>query len=99
LDATGLYDLTEHFLCPNPDVAMSTAALLSARFPYATPSGRLERCAEDGARTYVVDDGGYLDNSGSMSATDLYLQTMPFIDIHNKRLPAMEWASAATAAR
>lgn len=83
LDATGLYDLTEQFLCANQDVAMSTAALLSARFPYATPSGRLERCGERGARTYVVD-GGYLDNSGSMSATDLYLQTMPLIDMHNK---------------
>jgi hypothetical protein len=83
LDATGLYDLTEQFLCPNQDVAMSTAALLSARFPYVTPSGRLDRCGERGARTYVVD-GGYLDNSGSMSATDLHLQTMPLIDMHNK---------------
>jgi hypothetical protein len=82
-DATGLYDLTEQFLCPNQDVFMSTAALLSARFPYVTPSGRLERCGESGARTYVVD-GGYLDNSGSMSATDLYLQTMPLIDMHNE---------------
>jgi hypothetical protein len=82
-DATGLYDLTEQFLCADQDISMSTAALLSARFPYVTPSGRLERCGEGGARTYVVD-GGYFDNSGSMSATDLYLQVMPLVDMHNR---------------
>jgi hypothetical protein len=32
-----------------------------------------------------VVDGGYLDNSGSMSITDLYLQTLPLINKHNRK--------------
>lgn len=80
-DATGLYDLSPQFLCANQDIAGSTAALLSARFPYVTPSGQLAQCGQD-SRTYIVD-GGYLDNSGSMTATDMYQRVRPFIEAHN----------------
>jgi hypothetical protein len=81
-DATGLYDLTRLFLCPTQDVAQSTAALLSARFPYVTPSGQVTRCGQANAHSYVVD-GGYLDNSADLTATDLYLQVQPLIAEHN----------------
>ncbi|GAB3423412.1 hypothetical protein [Flindersiella endophytica] len=80
-DATGLYDLAPLFLCPKQDIASSTAALLSARFPYVTPSGQLTQCGQE-SRTYIVD-GGYLDNSGSMTATDMYQRVRPYIDAHN----------------
>jgi hypothetical protein len=92
-NATGLYDLSPLFLCRDQDIASSTAALLSARFPYVTPSGQLTQCTPPGqdssqaARTYIVD-GGYLDNSGAMSATDLYLRVKPAIDAHNARARA-----------
>ena len=33
------------FLCANDDLPLSTAALLSARWPYISPSGRIEQCA------------------------------------------------------
>ena len=81
-DSTGLYDVTQLFLCPDEDVAGSTAALLSARFPYVTPSGRLTRCGQPNAHSYVVD-GAYLDNSGDLSVTDLYIQLKPLIAAHN----------------
>lgn len=84
-DATGLYDLTDVFLCRGQDVRQSTAALFSARFPYVTPSGQLTRCGSDSSHTYVVD-GGYLDNSGSMTATDLFQQTEASIRAHNATL-------------
>jgi hypothetical protein len=36
-------------LCESSDVRLSTAALLAARFPYVTPSGRMPgRCGDDG---------------------------------------------------
>jgi hypothetical protein len=36
-------------LCESNDVRLSTAALLAARFPYVTPSGRMPgRCGDDG---------------------------------------------------
>lgn len=54
-----------------------TVALLSARFPYVTPSGALYRCGRTSAaepgkvdRTYVVD-GGYFENSGLLTAIQI----------------------------
>ncbi|MFD3400090.1 hypothetical protein ACFWUU_05425 [Kribbella sp. NPDC058693] len=81
--STGLYDLTDLYLCPSRDLAMSTAATLSARFPYVTPSGRLSNCDNNQVRTFVVD-GGYLDNSGAMTATDIYERLLPRIRSHNE---------------
>lgn len=58
------------------DIAFSTAALLSARFPFVSPSGRLGACrenAEDSSDTYIhVVDGGYGDNSGGASVAALW---------------------------
>jgi hypothetical protein len=71
-------------VCRDQDLARSTAALLSARFPYITPSGRLTRCG-GGDHTFVVD-GGYVENSGGLTAYDLYLQVKPLIDCHNQQL-------------
>ena len=60
------------------DIALSTAALLSARFPFVSPSGALVTCVEDagvadGKRdvaTYLVD-GGYIDSSGASTLAEL----------------------------
>jgi len=89
VDATGLYDLTELFLCRDDDLRLSTAMLLSARFPYVSPAGRITTCAAPHLPSYVVD-GGYLDNSGSLSATDAYLAVKPLVEAHNARLAACE---------
>ncbi len=56
----------------------TTAALLAARFPYVTPSGALRRCppaamssTDVGTTTYIVD-GGYLENTGLLTLTQLW---------------------------
>ena len=67
-------------LCGEDDLKLSTASVLSARFPIVTPSGRLEgKCGETAGMTsgmhYVCTDGcdmrmvdgGYLDNSGLLT--------------------------------
>ena len=37
-------------LCAGDDISMSTAALLSARFPFVSPSARVEQCGDDDRR-------------------------------------------------
>jgi hypothetical protein len=72
------------YLCPTEDVPLSTAAHLSARFPYVSPTGRVERrrCDnEDGlvprpALSYVAD-GGAFDNSGAGTAVDTWRALAP----------------------
>jgi hypothetical protein len=60
-----------HFLCPGHDVRLSTAAMIAARFPWVSPSGRMPYCAGDPGSVHVVD-GGYLDNSGGASLAELW---------------------------
>jgi len=77
------------FLCDEKvDVNLSTAALLSARFPFVNPSGRIERRCKpsSGARTaiaYVVD-GGYLDTSGASPLVEMMAKLGPMIDGWNE---------------
>lgn len=66
------------------DVRLSTAALLSARFPYVTPSGRLEPCLEGAARTTWVVDGGYFDTSGASTLVELWERLEPLIRNYNR---------------
>ncbi|OAI28728.1 hypothetical protein A1351_11580 [Methylosinus sp. R-45379] len=53
-----------------PDILLSTAALLSARFPVISPAGTL-RAKGDGSHGDRVVDGGYFDNAGLASALDV----------------------------
>lgn len=78
-------------LCVDQDITLATAALLSARFPFVSPSGRvpIRRCNEDGTAgtgldepAYVVD-GGYIDNSGAGSVVQLWSDISTTIDRHN----------------
>jgi hypothetical protein len=74
------------FVCPSSDVRMSTAALLSARFAFVSPSGRIaagdcDEVAEDGV-TYVVD-GGYFDNSGGDNLLHLWGALEARVTTHN----------------
>lgn len=54
---------------PPHALRLSTAVLLSARFPAISPIGRLGEAAEDGP-LHVVD-GGYVDNSGTVTAAEV----------------------------
>jgi hypothetical protein len=74
-------------LCRNEDMRLSTVAMLSARFPYISPSGHLKnRCAPSAIsapETYVVD-GGYLDGTGASTLLGLWSALAPLIDDHNR---------------
>lgn len=52
------------------DVRVSTAALLSARFPYVTPVGTIENPKSGGPRGRVAD-GGYYEVSGAATASEV----------------------------
>ncbi|GAB4324760.1 MAG: hypothetical protein OHK0047_09350 [Leptolyngbyaceae cyanobacterium] len=51
------------------DLRLSTAAGLSARFPFVTPVGWYKR-SSDGSKLRLAD-GGYFDNSGTPTAIDI----------------------------
>ncbi|HEX8164229.1 MAG TPA: hypothetical protein VF601_00390 [Beijerinckiaceae bacterium] len=52
-----------------PDVRLSTAATMSARFPLISPSGAIRNC--EGKVGDRVIDGGYFENGGLVTAADL----------------------------
>ena len=54
---------------PPQTLRLSTAVLLSARFPAISPIANLGETAEDGP-LHVVD-GGYVDNSGTLTAAEI----------------------------
>lgn len=65
--------------CPNWDVSLATAALLSARFPFVSTSGQID-CDDDykegddrtkKLRTLRVVDGGYYDSSAAGSVVEI----------------------------
>lgn len=73
-------------LCPGEDVRLSTAALLAARFPYVTPSGRLQRPKSCGGGPSVnVVDGGYFENSATSTATELWGSLRDTVAAHNRK--------------
>jgi hypothetical protein len=56
-----------------PNVAVSTAAFLSSRFPWVTPAGFFDDATKDSKEPIKVRvvDGGYFENSGIATALDL----------------------------
>jgi hypothetical protein len=83
----GTKDLND-FLCPGQDVRLSTAALLSARFPYVTPYGRIAPCSIQGPRTSYDVDGGYLDNTGVTPLLQIWQKLEPLVQAYNQRTDA-----------
>ncbi|MEZ5408661.1 MAG: hypothetical protein R2761_11580 [Acidimicrobiales bacterium] len=56
------------------DITAASAALLSARFPFVSPSGRIDRC-DGGPRlpeSVDVVDGGYRETSGASSVVEAW---------------------------
>ena len=64
------------------DMRLSTAAVLSARFPYVAPSGRLDRTCAPSLTEYGVD-GGYRDNSGSAAIVETWQVLRPLVRAYN----------------
>ncbi|MBG6136746.1 hypothetical protein [Longispora fulva] len=61
----------------------STAALLSARFPFVTPTGMLYDCAPGTPRRIQIGDGGYVDNSAILTALDIWRVLEPLVEKRN----------------
>jgi hypothetical protein len=80
-------DLSD-FVCRENDIRLSTAAMLSARFPFALPSGRLEKCRTRRAPAINVVDGGYFDTSGASPIVELWTELEPEVDALNSRAGA-----------
>lgn len=74
-------DLTD-LLCDAPvDMSLSTASLLSARFPYVNPAGRVgSRCPVTRPGAVHGVDGGYLDTSGASPLVELMTALQPALD-------------------
>jgi hypothetical protein len=75
--------------CPrNPDAGgprdlrLSTAALLSARAPYITPSGGMTSCQDRDAHSFVLD-GGLLENSGADAIAEVWAELAPAVRAFN----------------
>ena len=66
----GSFDFFTRLPCMQ-NIATVTAAMLSARFPYITPSGVITSCADKNAIAGQFVDGGYVDSSGLITLTDL----------------------------
>jgi hypothetical protein len=74
------------------DIKAATAALLTARFPFVTPGAVIGPCPDRlkidqrtpayWPRTQLVD-GGYVENSGLATITDLAPQWLPLVREHN----------------
>jgi hypothetical protein len=60
------------------DLRLSTAALLSARFPYVSPSGSLTSCLDPDHRTFDLD-GGLIDSSAAGPIALLWPQVLSWL--------------------
>ena len=82
------------YLCATEDVRLSTAAFLSARFPFSSPTGEL-RSAPDRGQTcprtdlppLAIADGGYRDNTGASALLETWSEVAPLVAQHNNTMP------------
>ena len=82
------------YLCATEDLRLSTAAFLSARFPFVSPTGEL-RSAPDRGQTcprtdlppLSIADGGYRDNTGASALLETWSEIAPLVAQHNKTMP------------
>jgi hypothetical protein len=81
---------TRDYLCTRQaavrrNIPLSAAALLSARFPYVSPSGDLIGCDTERPRphTYALD-GGLYDNSAGTAVSQAWEQVAATVQQHNQ---------------
>jgi hypothetical protein len=68
--------------CKSNDLRLSTAALLSARFPIISPAARVACGQRD---ELAIVDGGYFDNSAASPVQELWARLGPLVDDFNRR--------------
>jgi hypothetical protein len=74
-------DLLDYVCSDSGSIRRSSAALMSARFPYVSPSGRLAGC--ESGRTTAIVDGGYAENTGGQALLNLWARLEPMVAEHN----------------
>ena len=85
----------QDFVCENQQMNLSTAALLSARFPIVSPTGALQECppvSNEGGQTeskseskpdfVFLGDGGYVDSSAASPLVELLPQLVDLTESH-----------------
>ena len=78
----GSFDFFAKLPCMQ-NIATVTAAMLSARFPYITPSGVVTSCENKNAIAGQFVDGGYVDSSGLITLADLLPSLTAALRVHN----------------
>lgn len=78
------------------ELRAATVALLTARFPYVTPSGVVGPCGPVGGQWERMNlvDGGYVENSGLATLTDLAPEWVKLLREHNTCVAARRPACA-----
>jgi predicted chitinase len=83
-----------------PVIRLSTAAGISARFPWVTPAATIPvgdaRLGK--SKKIRLVDGGYVDNSGVETALNLLESIQPSIDSINKPMPDLQRLAGTTTA-
>jgi len=75
------YETTDILYTVNKDTRVSSAVLLSARFPYLTPAALI--LDTNNNRWGHVGDGGYYENLGISTILDIYTRLRTISDIKN----------------
>lgn len=86
-EIAGAIDLQDFYRDCSFDMDWATVAGLSARFPIVSPAGRVsadEECGREASLQLV--DGGYIDNSGLGTLSDLSPALTSIITDHNANL-------------
>jgi hypothetical protein len=83
----GAYDLFARLPCEK-GITTATAAMLSARYTYITPSGTLDYCAAGHKLADQLVDGGYGDASGLATLADLTPAVLAGLRRYNARAVA-----------
>jgi hypothetical protein len=83
----GSFSFLAELPCMN-NIALVTAAMLSARFPFITPSGVVTSCTAKGALAGQFVDGGYADSSGLLTLADLIPSLTAKVRAHNAAVMA-----------
>jgi hypothetical protein len=65
---------------------LSTAAILSARFPWVTPYGWISGQGKNKDTASQIVDGGYFENSGAATAMDLIKDLVPALQSSRRKV-------------
>ncbi len=75
------YETTDLLSLIDKDIPLSSAALLSARFPYLTPAGLIYD--KDNVKWGHVGDGGYYENLGISTLLEVYTRLRAISELKN----------------